>query len=157
MGATGRLVTARPGAVAEANAPRSIADNPFQLPPEPAVWDRACDVSPSAPLVPASAIERLVVAVGRQAQGTFLDLQLGDEVRIRVVREPSGVAVLLSARSISPSRAAAELRGIVGALRSRGLAVARAHAVTPAVLAPGLRADPTRSKAASPDLGDRLR
>jgi hypothetical protein len=83
----------------------------------------------ASPLVPPSAIERLVVAVIRQAQGTALQLQLGESVSVRVEREPSGVAVLLSASSVPPARAQSELAGIVRALRARGVAVARARSV----------------------------
>jgi hypothetical protein len=99
---------------------------------------RSGEVSPNGQLVPPSAIERLVVAVGRQAQGTFLDLQLGADVQVRVSREPSGVAVVLSARTVSAARAEAELGGIVGALRSRGLAVTGARAVAGAMAPDGI-------------------
>ncbi len=98
---------------------------------------RAPEPSPAAPLVPASAIERVAMEVGRMAGRPFVEMDFGRDLRIRITRSPGGVDLLLEARSGLRAAAMAQLPGLVAALRARGVEVAKAEVRPGELAAPG--------------------
>ncbi len=85
---------------------------------------RAPDAS-SSPLVPASAVERVVIEAGRMADRPFVEMAFGRDLRVRLTRSPRGVEILLEPGAGLRGAVQVELPGLVAAVRARGVAVAR--------------------------------
>lgn len=83
--------------------------------------------SPAAPLVTASAVERLAMEIGKMSGRPFVEMSFGRDLHVRITRSPRGVEVLLQAGGETRGAALAELPGFVAALRARGVAVASAR------------------------------
>ncbi|GEJ59398.1 hypothetical protein [Anaeromyxobacter diazotrophicus] len=108
-----------------AAAPRSP-----EAPAPGAAEPRAPEGARAGPLWPPAALEALALAA-RRGERPSLELSMGREVRVTLVRAARGVEVLLDVRAGLRPAAEAELPRLVAALRERGVAVARAEVRAP--------------------------
>lgn len=84
------------------------------------------DVAAATPLFGAAAVAQVSLLVARSGGRTSVELALGRGVSVAITRTPRGVEVFLHAPPGARRAAEAELPALIGAVRARGVTVARA-------------------------------
>ena len=87
---------------------------------------RTADPGRAGALWPPAVLEALAIAA-RRGDRPSLELSLGRDLRVTLMRDGRGIEVVLDVRAGLRAAAEAEIPALVAALRARGVAVARAE------------------------------